>query len=291
MANDILVVTGMHRSGTSLITKWLHACGLQVGESLLDAGKGNVEGHYEDLEFLKLHEEILASKGANTDGLSPPFDLIPSRYEKAKMKAIIGVKNASYPQWGWKEPRTCLFLNTYNELLPDAKYLVLLRDHKEVVQSLLKRDFSYIDERYQARSWPVRLVWNGFYRAARVKKHRAKNYDRYLRAWIAYNRMVLKALHALPEERYLVVSYKSMKEQCAQVFDFLTSRWNFLLRYKEFASVYRSELISPNADRLPETSNDQLLDEAQQITGQLRAYQQRSSERLAQRSGALAKLA
>ena len=38
MANDILVIAGMHRSGTSLITHWLHDCGLQVGERLVGAG-------------------------------------------------------------------------------------------------------------------------------------------------------------------------------------------------------------------------------------------------------------
>ncbi|MRW92296.1 hypothetical protein GJ699_20070 [Duganella sp. FT80W] len=287
MDNTTLVITGMHRSGTSLVTNWLHNCGLQVGESLLDAGKGNVEGHFEDLEFLKIHEEILADKGADPSGLFAPFDLIPSRYETAKMKAIISVKNARYQQWGWKEPRTCLFLSTYTELLPQARYLVLQRDYREVVQSLLKRDFSYIDDKYQARSWPVRLVWNHFYRSIRFRKHRAKYYDRYLTAWIVYNRMILKALHTLPEDRYLVVSYKSLKSQCADVFNFLTDAWSFRLTYKKFTDIYRSELINTNTDHLPETADDHLLAEAQQISGQMRAYLQKSSERLAHQAGTL----
>ena len=56
------MVVGMHRSGTSLITNWLYRCGLQIGEHLLEPGEGNVEGHFEDVEFLKIHEEILESK-------------------------------------------------------------------------------------------------------------------------------------------------------------------------------------------------------------------------------------
>jgi hypothetical protein len=281
MPNNILVVTGMHRSGTSLITHWLHDCGLQVGESLLEAGNGNVEGHFEDLEFLKLHEEILTGSGADSAGLSTPVEMVPTRYERAKMKAIIAVKNASFTQWGWKEPRTCLFLETYSELLPTAKYLVVLRDYKEVTHSLLKRDFSYIDEKYQARSWPYRMAWKYIYRPMRLKKHREKNYDRYLNAWIVYNRMILKSLHSLPEDRYLVVSYKSMKSQCAEVFNFLSQSWSFRLNYKNFASIYRSELISRNADHSPDAADANLLIQAQQVSAHLQSYLQKSSERLA----------
>lgn len=281
MDNDILIVTGMHRSGTSLITHWLHACGLQLGDRLLNGGKGNVEGHFEDLEFLNLHEEILASQTGDSDGLRGHFDVHPTLGDKARMAAIVSVKNARYPQWGWKEPRTCLFLDAYAEQLPNAKYLVVLRDYKEVVQSLLKRDFSYIEDKYAARSWPVRMLWQHFYRPMRLNQHRLKNHDRYLQAWIAYNRMILKALRSLPEERYLVVSYKSMKDQCGEVFDFLTSQWSFLLRYRKFSSIYRSELITRDTSHLPETENDDLLDEAQQVSGQLRSYLKKSSERLA----------
>jgi hypothetical protein len=288
MVNDILVVTGMHRSGTSLITHWLHDCGLQVGESLLEAGNGNVEGHFEDLEFLKMHEEILTGKGADAAGLRAPFDVIPTRYEKAKMKAIISVKNATYPQWGWKEPRTCLFLGTYSELLPDAKYLVVLRDYKEVINSLFKRDFSYIDEKYQAKSFAHRMVWKYIYRPIRLKKHYEKNYRHYLKAWIVYNRMILKALHTLPENRYLVVSYKLMKNQCAEVFNFLSLRWSFRLHYKNFASIYRSELISKNTIDLPEAANEPLLAEAKLVSTHLQNYLQKSAEKLAKQEFALA---
>jgi hypothetical protein len=288
MANDILVVTGMHRSGTSLITHWLHECGLQVGESLLEAGKGNVEGHFEDLEFLKIHEEILTGKGADADGLRPPFDVIPTRYEKAKMKAIISVKNAIYPQWGWKEPRTCLFLGTYAELLPDAKYLVVVRDYKEVIQSLLKRDFSHIDEKYQRKGWPYRIIWKYIYRPIRLKKQYEKNYSNYLKAWVAYNRMILKTLHSLPENRYLVVNYKLMKDQCVEAFNFLSLRWSFQLLYKDFASIYKSELITQSAEDLPETANEALLAEAEEVSTHLGIYLQKSTERLARQEFALA---
>jgi hypothetical protein len=75
-----------------------------------------------------------------------------------------------------------------------------------------------------------------------------------------------------------------MKTQCADVFSFLSTRWSFQLRYQPFASIYRSELISQNSARLPDTGDDQLLAEAQHLSGQLRAYLHQSAERLADQS-------
>lgn len=264
----------MHRSGTSLITHWLHACGLQLGDKMLDSGKGNVEGHFEDLDFLQEHEAMLAARGSDTAGLRGPFDIVPNQRERSKLAALVAVKNAAYPQWGWKEPRTCLFLDTYNDLLPEAKYLVVLRDYQEVVHSLLKRDFSYIDEKYQSRSWPYRMAWKYGYRNMRMKQHRAKYHDRYLQAWIAYNKAILKALHTLPDERYLVVSYESMKHHCGDVFNVLTSHWGFFLQYKKFSSIYRSELISQCSQQTPDNADANLLAEAQRVTSNLAQYLQ-----------------
>jgi hypothetical protein len=281
MANDVLVIAGMHRSGTSLITHWLHDCGLQVGESLVGAGTGNVEGHFEDEDFFQLHQQILIDKGAHPDGLGPPATMTPSPREQAKMRALIAARNSSFPQWGWKEPRTCLFLETYSALLPQAKYLVLLRDYQEVVHSLLKRDFALLDNKYRAKSWPYRMAWKHFYRSMRQAQHRRKHRERYLKAWLVYNRMILKTLDTLPEHRYLVVSYESMQSRCAEVFGFLSSQWSFRLRYKRFSSVYRSDLISRKADVAPAAVDPGLLAEARQVGVTLQGYLRRSEQRLA----------
>lgn len=281
MVNDVLVIAGMHRSGTSLITHWLHDCGLQVGERLVGAGTGNVEGHFEDEDFFQLHQQILIDKGVHADGLHPPEALTPSAQEQASMRSLIAARNSSFAQWGWKEPRTCLFLDTYSALLPQAKFLVLLRDHQEVVHSLLKRDFALLDNKYEAKSWPYRMAWKYFYRSMRLSRHRRKHRERYLEAWVVYNRKILQTLDKLPKHRYLVVSYQSMQSQCAQVFGFLSSHWSFRLRYKKFASVYRSELISRSADVASVAVDPALLAEARHVGASLQGYLQCSQRRLA----------
>lgn len=282
MPNNILVVTGMHRSGTSLISHWLHDCGLQIGESLLEGGRGNEEGHFEDLEFLKIHEEILTRKGADAAGLHPPFDIVPTRYEKAKMQAIISVKNTSFTQWGWKEPRTCLFLRTYTELLPNAKYLVVLRDYQDVIHSLIKRDLAHIEERYRARGPLHRLFWRHIGRRARLRRHWEKHSERYLQTWLTYNEKILEALDTVPENRYLVISYQTMRQRGDEVFRFLSSHWRFRLHYENFADIFKSELISKRSAPLPGLRNAALLSRADGVKNALQAHLERSIERLTQ---------
>ena len=66
-----IIITGMHRSGTSLVASLLQEAGLSIGERLLGPSAGNRKGHFEDVDFVELHEDILADNGASLywDGL------------------------------------------------------------------------------------------------------------------------------------------------------------------------------------------------------------------------------
>ena len=59
MNNKVLIVAGMHRSGTSVIAQWLQRCGLCLGENLLGPAIGNNEGHFEDTDFVFLHDILI----------------------------------------------------------------------------------------------------------------------------------------------------------------------------------------------------------------------------------------
>ena len=244
MPHKILVIVGMHRSGTSLITNWLEKCGLQIGERLEQAAIGNIDGHFEDLEFKTLHEEVLVSKHLPATGLIETCDTGLSVYQVEKLKSIIKVKNELYEQWGWKDPRTCLFLDTYRELLPGPKYLVIVRDYHSVINSLLKRDFAEIDKKYRSRKFVQRMVWNIFRRKRRQKLYYDKNAERYLKVWLTYNQEILKAVRNIPEEDYLVVNYTVLEHKDNEVFEFLTNTWNFSLNYFDFRKVYKDSLMS-----------------------------------------------
>ena len=134
----VLVITGMHRSGTSLLTQWLYKCGLHVGDQFMGAGIGNEEGHYEDLDFYKYHKNVLKDHALQDDGLIHTTINTLSDGQLYEMRQLLEKKNKQL-QWAWKEPRTCLFLSHYRELLPEARYLVILRDYRPVVSSLISR--------------------------------------------------------------------------------------------------------------------------------------------------------
>lgn len=271
MPHKILVIVGMHRSGTSLITNWLEKCGLQIGERLEQAAIGNVDGHFEDLEFKTLHEEVLVSKHLPATGLVETCDTCLSVYQVEKLKSIIKVKNELYEQWGWKDPRTCLFLDTYRELLPGPKYLVIVRDYHSVINSLLKRDFAEIDKKYRSRKFVQRMVWNIFRRKRRQKLYYDKNAERYLKVWLTYNQEILKAVRNIPEEDYLVVNYTVLEHKDNEVFEFLTNTWNFSLNYFDFRKVYKDSLMSGVKNIGNLVKDKMLLTKADYIENRLRA--------------------
>jgi len=272
MSSRTLIIAGMHRSGTSLITNWLHHCGLQVGETLLGPDIGNKEGHFEDEEFLKMHEEILVGNGLAPSGLVHDKQLQISEYQLEKLKAIIGIKEKRFDQWGWKEPRTCLFLDTYRELLPDAKYLVIIRDYESVVNSLLKRAFDDTDKSYERRSLFTRIKWTLFKKNRRRQKYYRTYAEDHLKVWIEYNLHILHTLKDLKPEDYLVVDYAMLQKKDREVFSCLKTTWGFDLRYSAFRNVYKESLISRVADLSPYIKDQALIAEAKSVGDQLKKY-------------------
>ncbi|HVX29275.1 MAG TPA: hypothetical protein VHA53_02260, partial [Nitrolancea sp.] len=75
--SKVLVVAGMHRSGTSLTANWLAQCGLDVGQDLLAGLPDNPTGHFEDRSFVYLHIDMLADNGS--DHLVTPGQQLTSR--------------------------------------------------------------------------------------------------------------------------------------------------------------------------------------------------------------------
>jgi hypothetical protein len=137
--SSILIITGMHRSGTSLLASLLQSSGLHIGSDLLKSGKGNVKGHFEDNDFLELHRIILKSQRIHQDGwtLQDAIEVNPDLQEHAE--AIVA-KNEFHRIWGWKDPRTSLFLDFWLEILPEANFVFVYRPPWEVVDSLYRRN-------------------------------------------------------------------------------------------------------------------------------------------------------
>ncbi len=135
-----LVISGMHRSGTSLLAAVCQSAGLDIGPDLVPAHASNPAGHFEDLAFYTFHESVLAANGRIPAGYglwdAPP---IVSDDQRRAAAALVAARRAGGRPWGWKDPRTVLFLDFWLELIPEARFLFVVRDPGEVADSLQRR--------------------------------------------------------------------------------------------------------------------------------------------------------
>lgn len=269
MKNRVLVITGMHRSGTSLITQWLHKCGLHLGDQFLGAGIGNTDGHFEDVDFVEAHRGILRELTGNDEGLLN-LDKICIHAEQEKMlHALVSNKQSAQMQWGWKDPRTCLFLDTYRVLLPAAYYLVILRGYRSVVSSLLSRRFKKSDHKYAMKGGLPLLIWKYFKKPSRKKKLLHQYSDKYLKAWIIYNQRILQHLLLQPRGTCLVIDHTSLSVTNQAIYEHITKEWQLELSYFEFGKVYKESLLSDVWDVAAHVKDKKLLEEAEALQASL----------------------
>ncbi len=148
----IVVVIGMHRSGTSLLANLLAALGVNLGEKLLAADCNNEAGYWEQEEIYRIQDELLQQLGRHWIGPagSVPFPAEWWRLPKAqaaKQQLIAVVRNEigkADGLWGFKDPRTSRLLPLWKEIFAELGlqpiYLLAIRNPAEVVQSLVKRN-------------------------------------------------------------------------------------------------------------------------------------------------------
>ncbi|MGB3510427.1 MAG: glycosyltransferase [Microcoleaceae cyanobacterium] len=140
MKSTVFIITGMHRSGTSLTASLFQSIGVNIGEKLVGPEYGNIRGHFEDIEFVELQKGILRSQGLDDLGSSIGIEDIPVKKQHFKAaKRLIKKHQENHKFWGWKDPRSTLFLNFWLNLLPEAKFIFVYRSPWEVVDSLYRR--------------------------------------------------------------------------------------------------------------------------------------------------------
>ena len=143
---QIFCVLGMHRSGTSVAARLLNLLGVYLGpeKRLMEAGLDNPTGFWEHRELTRLNEEILGCLGGCH--LEPP-ELAPGWIKhpaletiRHRARQIIDDEFGKVALWGWKDPRNCLTLPFWQDLLPSMKYLICLRNPVDVARSIERRN-------------------------------------------------------------------------------------------------------------------------------------------------------
>jgi hypothetical protein len=268
--NKILIVLGMHRSGTSLTANWLEKCGLNIGDDLVGPYVGNSEGHFEDLDFHSLHEKIFKRHGIQSGGLRGKLSFTLSEQDKKDIRALVRRKAEKYEQWGWKEPRTCLFLEAYQEALPNAKHFIVFRDYTEVVDSLLRREYKLLRRKTQNSFIARRL--NLLYRLM-MKLYqpiwKLNNKKIFLRTWIKYNSELLKNISSIEKEAIICISLEDLITNDQPIIQHLKS-WGFDLQYFPVNKIFKEKLLKKKVDiRFPgnlKKEADQILSSLQQLS-------------------------
>ena len=145
----IVVVVGMHRSGTSAIARGLKALGVGLGERLMPpAADNNERGFWEDLDVNALDDELLAQLGHRWDSLGPigrpellAKGLAPLR---ARAAELLREKLAAVTVFGMKDPRISRLLPFWRTAFADVGaetgFVICARHPLSVARSLSKRD-------------------------------------------------------------------------------------------------------------------------------------------------------
>lgn len=148
MKREVIVVLGMHRSGTSAVTRGLKALGVQLGDHLIKPGIDNPTGFWENKSILNLNIGLLSMLGLKWDSLP----LIPSfQWNDAHIRQVIPKtfqiieKNINSSQlWGFKDPRTLrvlpFWIEVFKQLKVTPKYLLVIRNPLSVASSLYYRN-------------------------------------------------------------------------------------------------------------------------------------------------------
>jgi Sulfotransferase family len=150
-----VIIIGMHRSGTTMLTRLINQAGLYVGHDLCP-------NSHESYYFRRINDWIMLNSGAAWDNPEGVHYLWNSARSMALAKEYVichlgsipminyfgGLRNAvrfrygSRPIWGWKDPRTIYTLPLWLSIFPEAKVLYIARHGVDCAHSLYFRENS-----------------------------------------------------------------------------------------------------------------------------------------------------
>jgi hypothetical protein len=171
----IVLVLGMHRSGTSLCSHVLSALGIDMADKISNPGAtsphpSNPRGHWERWEIVEFHDRILGLFNRDYLGCFHDFALPVAWWADPRVAQIRREIIAFLQQrmgdgyFGFKDPRTVRLLPMWHQIFSELKLaprLVLcLRNPAQVARSLHARDG--VDPVNGEYRWLVHMI--DFYR-------------------------------------------------------------------------------------------------------------------------------
>ena len=247
-SNSCLIITGMHRSNTSFLAKSFMKAGLHIGDDLVPADQFNQEGHFEDQEFVTFHQSLIKKYK-----LTSWYSIIDYKKcrtlkflaaDKEQAQSIIQSRWVNRGLFGWKDPRTCHFLPFWKELIPQAKFIFIVRDPEASVSSLLRR-----------------------YRQNNGASYRPDLWHRYHRFWQVANQQIIDACQHYQDDVHLIITPEDINnpERSAALNNTLSNQWGLSLRPVHLSDGYRKDLITSPTSKDATRSNKKSIELYEQL--------------------------
>ena len=149
-SKPLIVIAGMHRSGTSFLSRALNLTGVYMGdiESIISHewpfNESNPAGHWENRKIVELTEKTLRENGGSWFEI-PKKIIISDELGQEIKNVMVGLQSHSSIAIGFKDPRILLCLDSWQDYLPKNLIIIgIFRHPLKVAESLKKRDgFDY----------------------------------------------------------------------------------------------------------------------------------------------------
>lgn len=143
-----LLVLGMHRSGTSALTRVLSLCGAALPRHLIPASERNERGYFESQTIWRYHEQLLEEAGTSWHDPSPfppAWFATPAAEDWVqRMAEAVRHEFGESPVFVLKDPRLCRLLPFWRRVLDavgaEPRCILPLRHPREVAASLARSE-------------------------------------------------------------------------------------------------------------------------------------------------------
>lgn len=220
--NQPLILLGMHRSGTSMLSRILRHQGIFLGHKC--------QGDDEALFFLRLNRWMLHMAGTEWDHPAPAMamlgdpanidllsDYLGTRMHGLRTWDFLGPRllaargriGSDLPfAWGFKDPRTSIFLPVWLRLFPQARVLRIRRHGMDVAASLRTRHRLNRETIVGRHQLSARLGLAEPARARAMDAVRCATLEGALGIWAEYEAAIDRWLPAVDPARQMTIRYE-----------------------------------------------------------------------------------
>lgn len=139
-----VIISGMHHSGTSVVTGILASANWHTGKHLIPKDERLQKEFWEDQEFVRINQEWLKQSNSNSD-LPNDWGILETSVKEVSIdsnaislaKKYVDERSRIAEHWIAKDPRSSITLPIW-ERIPNLKFVLIYRNPWDVVESLMR---------------------------------------------------------------------------------------------------------------------------------------------------------